>query len=45
MRVPQMIESGSEPHVVLDCDYDLRDSEGKDDGILNRLAQVIHPDK
>jgi len=28
MRVPQMIESGSEPHVVLDCDYDLRDSEG-----------------
>ena len=45
MRVPQMIESGSEPHVVLDCDYDLRDSEGKDDGILNRIAQVIHSDK
>ena len=29
MRVPQMIESGSESHVILDCDYDLRDSEGK----------------
>lgn len=28
MRVPQMIESGSESHVILDCDYDLRDSEG-----------------
>jgi len=26
MRVPQMIESGSESHVILDCDYDLRDS-------------------
>ena len=24
-----MIESGSESHVILDCDYDLRDSEGK----------------
>ena len=45
MRVPQMIESGSEPHVVLDCDYDLRDSEGKDVSILDRLAQVIHSDK
>ena len=23
-----MIESGSEPHVILDCDYDLRETEG-----------------
>ena len=28
MRVPRMIESGSEPHVILDCDYDLRETEG-----------------
>lgn len=28
MRVPRMVESGSQPHVILDCDYDLRDTEG-----------------
>lgn len=28
MRVPRMIESGSASHVILDCDYDLRETEG-----------------
>lgn len=28
MRVPTVIESGSRPHVILDCDYDLRETEG-----------------
>ena len=28
MRVPRMIESGSQSHVILDCDYDLRETEG-----------------
>ena len=28
MRVPTAIESGSQSHVILDCDYDLSDSEG-----------------
>ena len=26
MRVPESVESGSQSHVILDCDYDLRDS-------------------
>ena len=28
MRVPSVLESGSRPYVILDCDYDLNDSEG-----------------
>ena len=28
MRVPSVLESGSRPYVILDCDYDLSDSEG-----------------
>jgi len=27
MRVPSAVESGSQPHVILDCDYDLSESE------------------
>jgi len=26
MKVPKMVESGSKPHVILDCDYDLSDT-------------------
>ena len=40
MRVPQMIESGSESHVILDCDYDLRDSEGKYDFRLDLKVTI-----
>nr|XP_040569180.1 uncharacterized protein LOC121118656 [Lepeophtheirus salmonis] len=28
MRVPAVVESGREPHVILDCDYDIGDNEG-----------------
>ena len=28
MRVPSVLESGSRPYVILDCDYDLSESEG-----------------
>ena len=27
MRVPSAVESGSQPHVILDCDYDLSETE------------------
>ena len=29
MRVPSVIESGKEPYVILDCDYDLSEREGR----------------
>jgi hypothetical protein len=28
MQVPGVVESGSLPYVILDCDYDLAESEG-----------------
>ena len=27
LRVPPAVESGSQPHVILDCDYDLSETE------------------
>ena len=29
MRVPSVVESGKQPHVILDCDYDLTENEGR----------------
>jgi hypothetical protein len=29
MRVPPVVESGKHPHVILDCDYDLTENEGR----------------
>lgn len=29
MRVPAVVESGKQPHVILDCDYYLSENEGK----------------
>ena len=29
MHVPPVVESGKQPHVILDCDYDLTENEGR----------------
>jgi hypothetical protein len=42
MRVPTVVQSGSTPFVILDCDYDLSESEGTQVGlkIISRLGYV-----
>jgi hypothetical protein len=35
MRVPPVVESGKHPHVILDCDYDLTENEGRQVRILS----------
>jgi hypothetical protein len=33
MRVPPVVQSGSTPFVILDCDYDLSETEGTQVGV------------
>ena len=39
MRVPPVVESGKHPHVILDCDYDLTENEGRQARVL--LSYII----
>jgi hypothetical protein len=41
MRVPPVVESGKHPHVILDCDYDLTENEGRQARINSGKAKVV----
>ena len=42
MRVPQVVQSGSTPFVILDCDYDLSETEGTQVKCLNTCTIPTH---
>ncbi len=35
MRVPAVVESGKQAHVILDCDYDLSENEGRQVSLIS----------